>query len=171
MNNTKQPDCLWAAVSGLLTFILFPYSSWRPEYFKAKRLGQTHQWYAPKNKIVYSDHFSPVFSPGLPCKKNEHTGLQPLWCSLLLFLKWPAQLSCKTCDFCLYKRWFQPLVEPDRNICSILLFQSPKERLIFFQSFLGSFWVGSCFWRASLVLIFKTKLCNMSNLRSRPSTQ
>ena len=31
------------------------------------------------------------------------------------------------------------------NICAILLFLSPQERLVFFRSFLGSFWVGSCF--------------------------
>ena len=56
-------------------------------------------WYVPLNQRAYSAHFTPGFSPGPPCQQNGNTGIQPLWRSLLLLLKWPAPLSCKSCAF------------------------------------------------------------------------
>ena len=104
----------------------------------------------PHNRRSYSTHYPPGFSPGLPFQQNRHIGLQHLWSSLLLLFKWTAPLICRTCGFLLWKGWFQPPLEPDVNICSMLMFQFPLKRLRFFQSFLGSFWSGSCFWGSFL---------------------
>ena len=131
----KRPYCLWPTVSGLLILVLLPSSSWRPEYFIVKRLGQKHQWSGPGNQIAYWDHFYLGFNRGSHINKNEQKGLQSLWHSLLLLMKWPSLLSCKIKK----KDLFQTLLELDMNICSIILFQYPPERRIFFQSFLGSF--------------------------------
>ena len=66
--------------------------------------------------------FLTVFLSGLTCQQNGHTELQPLWLSLLLILKCPVPLICKTCDFCLWKHWIQPYMEPDMITCSTPLF-------------------------------------------------
>ena len=95
-----------------------------------------------KSKSLLSQ-FSTWVLTRAPILKNGHIGLQPLCCSLLLLLKWPALLSCRTYYFHLEKHWFQPLMEPDMNICYIPLFQPPPEKRSFFQSFLGSSSVGS----------------------------
>ena len=93
MNYKSWHDCLWVAVSRYLMFIFFPYSSWRPTYFKVKHLVQTHQWSGPRNRIASQNHFLQGFLSGISCKQNRHTGLQPLWLSLLLILKWPTLSS------------------------------------------------------------------------------
>ena len=86
MNDTKQHDCVCVAVSGSFILILFP-SSLIPEYFKVKTSRSDISMVCSHKLKSLLTPFSYVFSPGLPCQQNGHTGLQPLWRSILLLLK------------------------------------------------------------------------------------
>ena len=125
MNYKNWHDCLWVAVSRYLMFIFFPYSSWRPAYFKVKHLVQTHQWSGPRNRIASQNHFLQGFLSGISCKQNRHTGLQTLWLSLLLIIKWPTLSS---------------------HLFNTTVSAPPQDILSFFQSFLRSFWVDLRFF-------------------------
>ena len=48
-------------------------------------------------------------------------------------------LHSKTCDFSLWKHWFQPYLEPDISTCSIPLFLILHGMQLFLRAFLGSF--------------------------------
>ena len=69
MRDKKRPDILWDAVSELLTLVSFLSSSLRPEYFKVKRIGQTHQWSGPGNQRSYWAHFHLGFNQGCHFRK------------------------------------------------------------------------------------------------------
>ena len=86
------------------------------------------------------------FHLGSHVKKNGHTLLQPLWCSLLLLLKCPPPLSCKTCAFSLWKNWLQPYLEHDMSTFYIPLFMFLRGIQCFLKSFLSLFWADSYFW-------------------------
>ena len=72
MNGKKWPDRLWSAVSGLLTLILFPSSSWRPKSFKVKTAWSgTSMLCLQKSKSLLSP-FSVDFHRGSRVKKRVH---------------------------------------------------------------------------------------------------
>ena len=139
MKSTKKPYLIWADVSGSLMLIFFPCPSWRPKYFNMKSTWSDISIVCPQKSKILLSPFPHGFSTVLPCQQNGHTGIRHLWCILLPLLKWPALLSFKTCDFCLWTHRFQSSLESDMNICSVPVFQLHQKRMRFFQSLLGSF--------------------------------
>ena len=72
MNDTKWPDRLWVDVSGSLVLILFPSSSWRPEYFEVKMAWSNTPMVWPRMLDILFSIFSPIFHQSCHVKKWSH---------------------------------------------------------------------------------------------------